>query len=128
MSERKPTILIVDDDPNLRKLIRATVEDEDHVVLEAADGVEALNLARKHLPDLMLLDIAMPRMDGVKVCKEIKADPATRNITVVMLTAKGQERDRQAAQEAGAEAYFTKPFSPLALLNFIAEHLPRSQP
>uniref|UniRef100_A0A7C2W5T2 Response regulator n=1 Tax=Thermorudis sp. TaxID=1969470 RepID=A0A7C2W5T2_9BACT len=121
-------MLIVDDDPNLRKLIRATVEDEDHVVLEAADGVEALNLARKHLPDLMLLDIAMPRMDGVKVCKEIKADPATRNITVVMLTAKGQERDRQAAQEAGAEAYFTKPFSPLALLNFIAEHLPRSQP
>ena len=86
---------------------------------EAADGVEALEKARDQSPRLVLLDIMMPRLDGLEVCRQLKADPDTSDIVVVMLTAQAQERDRDQGLAAGADDYFTKPFSPLALLNMV---------
>lgn len=117
-------ILIVDDDPNLRLLVSATLEgDPRYRLLEAGTGETALEIARKEKPDLILLDIAMPGIDGFNVCRTLKADPETRHITVVMLTALGQEADRKRGMDAGADSYFTKPFSPTALLEKVEEVL-----
>jgi CheY-like chemotaxis protein len=112
-------LLIVDDEPAVRALVHATLEGDDYVILEAADGAEALELSRCEQPSLVLLDIMMPRLDGIEVCRQLKADPDTRGIVVVMLTAQAQERDRDLGLAAGADEYFTKPFSPLALLNMV---------
>jgi DNA-binding response OmpR family regulator len=112
-------LLIVDDEPAVRALVHATLEGDDYVILEAADGAEALELSRREQPSLVLLDIMLPRLDGIEVCRQLKADPDTRGIVVVMLTAQAQERDRDLGLAAGADEYFTKPFSPLALLNMV---------
>jgi len=112
-------LLIVDDEPAVRALVHATLEGDDYVILEAADGAEALELSRCEQPSLVLLDITMPRLDGIEVCRQLKADPDTRGIVVVMLTAQAQERDRDLGLAAGADEYFAKPFSPLALLNMV---------
>jgi CheY-like chemotaxis protein len=109
-------LLIADDEPPVRKLIRVTLEGEDFTILEAADGVEALTLARIELPSLMLLDVMMPGLDGVEVCRQLKADPDTKGIVVLLLTALTQKQDRERGLAAGADGWFTKPFSPLALL------------
>ena len=111
------TILVADDEEGVRALIVATLgrENRYHLLL-AEDGEEALRIARKEKPDLLLLDIMMPKKDGYGVCQELKKDPTTSNTKVVMLTALAQEADRQKAKKAGADDYFTKPFSPTALL------------
>lgn len=116
-------LLIADDEDGVRRLVRMTLESEDYDIIEAADGAEALECARAHKPELMFLDVMMPEMSGVEVCKELKSDPATSGITVIMLSAKAQEADRDAGLEAGADDYFTKPFSPLALLSKVDEVL-----
>ena len=103
----------------MRALVPVTLEGDDYEILEAADGVEALEKARDESPRLVLLDIMMPRLDGLEVCRQLKADPDTSDIVVVMLTAQAQERDRDQGLAAGADDYFTKPFSPLALLNMV---------
>jgi CheY-like chemotaxis protein len=110
------TILVVDDDDDVRGLLRATIERGVHRVVTADDGEEALRLIYLAAPDLVLLDVNMPGMDGPEVCRRLKANPATRAITVLMLTAAAQDADRQRGLEAGADGYITKPFSPLALL------------
>jgi CheY-like chemotaxis protein len=119
-------LLIADDEPAVRALVHATLEGDDYVILEAADGAEALEVSRCERPSLVLLDIMMPCLDGIEVCRQLKADPGTRGIVVVMLTAQAQERDCDRGLAAGADDYFTKPFSPLALLKMV-ESLDSSQ-
>jgi CheY-like chemotaxis protein len=113
-------VLIVEDQPDIRKLIRMTLEFEAYEIHEAADGALGLNLARATQPDIVLLDVMMPgELDGLQVCHRLKNDPATRHIKVVLLTARGQARDREAGQQAGADEYLVKPFSPLQLIDTI---------
>jgi CheY-like chemotaxis protein len=117
-------ILLADDEPAVRRLVTATLADETrYQILEAGDGAEALALARAEQPALLLLDVNMPELDGYEVCKALKADPATRGIVVVMLTAMAQPADRERGLAVGADSFFTKPFSPLALLEKVEEVL-----
>ncbi|MCS6801713.1 MAG: response regulator [Chloroflexota bacterium] len=117
------TILLVDDEDLIRLLVRTTIENEEYRLLEAADGEEALEIVRREHPDLVLLDVGMPRRNGFEVVEQIKQDPATKDTIVVMLTAHGREVDRLRGLGLGADDYFTKPFSPLDLLRKIRELL-----
>lgn len=117
------TILIADDEDSLRLLIRTTLEAPETVLLEASDGVAALDLARSARPDLIVLDWMMPGKSGLEVAQEVRADPATAGIPILMLTAMGQEKDRQQGLAAGVQAYLVKPFSPLELLDRVQEVL-----
>ena len=113
-------VLIVEDQADIRKLIRMTLEFEDYEIHEANDGSAGLRVARSLKPDLMLLDVMMPgELDGLQVCHQIKSDPATAHIRVVLLTARGQAKDREVGREAGADEYLVKPFSPLQLIETI---------
>ncbi len=108
-------ILIVDDEVHIRTLLEQTLEDlEDQGVeiLVAADGAEGLKLIEAEKPDLVFLDVMMPKMSGYDVCKTVKQDLAMTDIQIVMLTAKGQAADRQEALDAGADVFTTKPFDP----------------
>jgi two-component system, OmpR family, phosphate regulon response regulator PhoB len=117
-------ILIVEDQADIRKLIRMTLEFEDYEIHEASEGTQGLHLARGVRPDLMLLDVMMPgEMDGLQVCQAIKSDANLKSIKVVLLTARGQARDREAGQAAGADEYLVKPFSPLQLIDVIEKLL-----
>lgn len=116
MSDPK-TVLVADDEPMLRRLVLATIRRLPLRVLEAASGPEALALARQERPDLMLLDVGLPEVDGFAVCRALKTDPVTAGIKVVMLTARAQRQDLDRGAEAGADAYITKPFSPQRLLS-----------
>jgi CheY-like chemotaxis protein len=120
-------LLIADDEPAVRALVHVTLEGDEHTIFEAADGIEALEVARSEHPGLVLLDVMMPRLDGLAVCRAIKSDPATSGTVVVMLTAQAQDRDRDQGLAAGADDYFTKPFSPLALLDMV-ERVRKTQP
>jgi len=111
-------ILVVDDEPSVRAMVLAAirVRGSRFRVAEAGRGLEALATAREVRPDLVLLDVALPDRDGFWVCRELKGDPETAHIPVVMLTAMGLPSDRDRAVEAGADGYIVKPFSPRALL------------
>lgn len=117
------TVLIADDEEALRTLVRVTLDTGRFRIIEASDGIQALELAREHKPDLMFLDWAMPGFSGIEVCRKLRADPATRDLTVVMLTARAQDFDRDAALQVGVDAYVTKPFSPLRLLDAVRDKL-----
>ena len=119
----KRRVLVADDDAALRRLIGTTLGNADFELLQAVDGEEALRIAREKQPSLVLLDVNMPRLDGFAVCHELKADPDTAGIKVVLLTARGADADRARGREAGADDYFTKPFSPVQLLNKVYELL-----
>jgi DNA-binding response OmpR family regulator len=115
----KPKILIVDDEVHIRLLLQQTLEDlEDEGVelLIASDGEQALELIQAERPRLVLLDVMMPKVSGFDVCHAVKCELGLSDVHVVMLTAKGQELDRQKGQEVGADAYVTKPFDPDELL------------
>ena len=116
-------ILIADDKPEVVELVRVTLEREDYEIVDASNGKEALKKARLEKPDLILLDIVMPKMDGFEVCRKLKKDPEIKDIPILMLTAKGQEGDKKRGREVGASDYITKPFSPSALLIKIEEIL-----
>ena len=121
MSTRR-VVLIVDDDPFIRKLIMTTLEGVAEFDLhEACDGEEAVRTAREQSPRLVFLDIDMPRMDGIEACRRMRTDPATAGAKIVMLTATAEDSARRRAQEAGADFFLTKPFSPLELLRLVAE-------
>ena len=115
-------ILVVDDELNTRRMVRSML-DEDYVVLEATDGKEAVELARTERPDLILMDIMMPGMDGYTSLHGIKTDPVTKAIPVVMLTAVGFELNVKLSQELGAAGYITKPFRSQDLKNTIGATL-----
>jgi CheY-like chemotaxis protein len=115
-------VLIVDDDPFIRKLITTTLEDvASFELLQAADGEEALEIARREGPALVFLDINMPRVDGIAACRRIRGEDATRESTIVMLTATSSADAERQAEEAGADLFLTKPFSPLDLLRLVDE-------
>jgi CheY-like chemotaxis protein len=114
-------ILIVDDEASLRLLISATLEDDAFEIYEAEDGISGLEMAQKHKPDLVILDMMMPGITGLEVCQKLKSNPGTSKIKVLLLTAKGQQRDREAAWEAGVDFFLAKPFSPGKLLMLVNE-------
>ena len=116
-------ILIADDDPTIRLLVNATLKRDSYLLMEAVDGEQTLAIARAERPDLILLDVGMPKLDGFEVCRQLKADPETGAIHIVMLTARAQEAERQQGSAAGADGYFTKPFSPVQLLDTISDVL-----
>jgi len=107
----KGTILVVDDEEDIRELVELNLSREGFKVIGAETGEQALKTAQSQQPDLIVLDLMLPGMDGLEVCRRIKADPKTRQIPVVMLTAKGEEADIVTGLELGAEDYITKPFS-----------------
>ncbi|MBW3589783.1 MAG: response regulator [Actinobacteria bacterium] len=119
-------VLIAEDSGVFRLLLRRTLGDS-YEVLEAADGETALSLAREHKPALVVLDIVMKGMSGIEVCRKLKEDPHTKEGVVLMLTAKADEVHIEEARSAGADDYFTKPFSPKALLQKVEEVLGESQ-
>ena len=108
-------ILVCDDEPYILMALTDAVEMEGYECVTAINGKEALQKARETLPDLIMLDIMMPFMDGFEVCRELKADASTRDIPVIMLTAKSQQVDIQKGKDAGADDYITKPFRPSTL-------------
>ena len=118
-----PTVLVADDDARMRELVRATLDTGRFVVIEAADGAAAVRAAKAERPALVFLDWTMPELSGVEVCRCLRADTDTAGAKIVMLTARSQEFDRLEALEAGADDYFTKPFSPLALLEKVRDVL-----
>lgn len=105
-------ILIAEDEPDIRNLILFTLNFAGHQVTMTSNGEEAVKTALQELPDLILLDVRMPRLNGYDACKRLKADPTTQHIPVVFLSAKGQESEIQTGMEAGATEYILKPFSP----------------
>ncbi|MCK4739770.1 MAG: response regulator [Deltaproteobacteria bacterium] len=109
-------ILTVDDEADILNLLSYNLKKTGYFVSQAEDGPEAIEIAKKERPDLILLDIMLPNMEGTEVLRRLKADPDTSNIPVIMLTAKGEEIDRIVGLELGAEDYITKPFSPRELL------------
>jgi CheY-like chemotaxis protein len=114
-------VLVVDDDPVIQKLLKVNFEMEGYTVLSAADGAEGLDQARAGAPDVIILDIMMPRMNGLEVLTVLKGDDDLRDIPVILLSAKAQAGDVQAGLDKGADAYVTKPFDPLELLDRVSE-------
>jgi len=113
-------ILIVDDESHIRMLIGQTLEeleDEGVEFLTAENGEEALGIIQEESPDLVFLDVMMPKMNGMEVCRRVKKELQLKNVFIILLTAKGQELDRQRGQEVGADIYMTKPFDPEAILD-----------
>lgn len=122
----QPKVLIVDDEMHIRALIEQTLEeleDEGVDILTASNGQEGLRLIKAEHPQLVFLDVMMPRMNGFEVCHAVKNKMKRADIYIVMLTAKGQEFDRQKGEEVGADIYMTKPFNPDALLDKAREIL-----
>lgn len=121
--KKKEKILVVDDDDNVLLLVRANLEIDGYEVTEATNGEEALKSIDKDRPDLVLLDVMMPKVDGWKVLKQIKQSPSLASIPVVMLTAKVQEGNQIKGWESGADEYITKPFNPLSLVQIVKKLL-----
>ncbi|HEY3931526.1 MAG TPA: response regulator transcription factor [Verrucomicrobiae bacterium] len=121
----KPKILVVDDEPEAVELVEFNLKQSGYVVATAADGSEALKKARSQSPDLIVLDVMLPEMDGFEICKSLRLDSTTAKIPIIMLTAKAAEIDRVLGLELGADDYLTKPFSPRELLLRIKKLLSR---
>jgi two-component system alkaline phosphatase synthesis response regulator PhoP len=119
-------VLIVDDEAHIRMLLEQTLEElEDDGVnfFSAQNGEEALDIIQSETPELVFLDVMMPKMNGMEVCRRVKKELMLDNVFIVLLTAKGQELDRQKGQEVGADLYMTKPFDPEIILNKAREVL-----
>lgn len=112
----KPAILVVEDDVDILRLIAYNLETSGFEVATAQEGHEALALARRRVPNLIILDLMLPGLDGFEVCKELKRSETTRKIPLLMLTARGEEVDRIVGLELGADDYVVKPFSPRELI------------
>ncbi len=115
----KGKILVVDDEINITQILQFSIGAEGYEVITAQNGEEAIDKARREQPDLIILDIMMPRIDGYEACRILKANPMTKNIPVVLLTAKGRDIDKRLGQEVGAIDYIVKPFSPNKLIDKI---------
>jgi DNA-binding response OmpR family regulator len=116
-------VLIAEDERNIVESLRFVLTREGYEVSHALDGAEALALVRREAPDALVLDLMLPKMSGYDVLKEVRADAQTRALPILMLTAKGQAYDRQAAQDLGVDAFITKPFSNSDVIEQIARLL-----
>lgn len=114
--DRQKTILIVDDEEDILGLVEFHVQQQGYKTLKAASGETALKLARNEKPDLVILDLMLPGIGGLDVCKYLKSEPSTAHVPIIMLTAKGEETDIVKGLELGADDYVTKPFSPKVLM------------
>lgn len=112
----KPKILVIEDEPDLLEVIQYNLEREGHKVVVCRNGEQGLSRIRTDNPDLVILDLMLPGMDGVEVCRQVKADPVTKAIPIIMVTAKGEESDIVLGLGIGADDYITKPFSPRELV------------
>jgi DNA-binding response OmpR family regulator len=124
----KPKILVVDDEPEAVELVEFNLRQAGFDVVTAADGAEALRRARSASPSLIVLDLMLPEIDGLEVCKILRRDPATKTLPIIMVTAKAAEIDRILGLELGADDYVTKPFSPRELVLRIRKLLERGRP
>lgn len=123
----RPKVLIVEDEKNILKVVAYNLEREGYQTASAKDGLEALAAARKEPPDLIVLDLMLPKLDGLEVCRQLKADPKTARVPIIMLTAKTQEADRVVGLELGADDYVAKPFSVRELAARVKAVLRRGQ-
>jgi two-component system alkaline phosphatase synthesis response regulator PhoP/two-component system response regulator VicR len=119
MATNSKRVLVVDDERHIVRLIQVNLEREGYQVLTAFDGKDGLQKAKTEKPDLVVLDVMMPYMDGFEVLKNMKADPVTAEIPVIMLTAKAQDADVFRGWSSGVDCYLTKPFNPMELLTFV---------
>ncbi len=120
------TVLIADDEPHIVSLVRATLEDEQVRIVEASDGLRAVELAEAERPDILLLDVHMPGLDGFDVCRRLREDQRLARAKIIMLTAAAQAGDQARGFAAGADHYLTKPFSPVRLLSLVQTLAPGS--
>ena len=123
---KRSRILVVDDDPNIRELIVETLDDGKYETIEARDGNEALEICANEKPDIIVLDVMMPDIDGLEVCLRLRNEALTCHIPIILLTAKGMLEDKIRGMQTGADDYLTKPFDPLELEARIEMHLRRS--
>ncbi len=119
----KKRILLVDDEKDLVEMVKMRLEASGYEIIPAYDGQEALEKARSEKPDLIILDIMLPKMDGYKVCRMLKFDEKYKKIPIIMFTARAQESDKETGEEVGADGYIIKPFEPEILLSKIQEFL-----
>jgi len=112
-------ILLVDDERDLSDMVKMRLESHGYEVLTAYDGQEGLNKARREKPDLIILDLMLPKLDGYKVCRMLKFDEKHKGIPIVMFTSRVQDSDKKMGEEVGANAYITKPFEPEMLLSTV---------
>lgn len=124
----KPLVMIVEDEIALVTMLRYNLEKEGYRVCEATDGEEALTVAAENAPQLILLDWMLPVMSGIEVCRQLRRKPATKDVPIIMLTARGEETDKVRGLNTGADDYITKPFSMPELMARIGALLRRSQP
>lgn len=117
------TVLVVDDEPFICRSLTFVLRKDNYRVLEARNGEEALAAIREHKPDLVFLDVMMPKLNGFQVTQQVRADPELAGVKIILLTAKGQECDREVGKTAGANDYMTKPFSPTKILDRAREIL-----
>jgi len=118
-----PRILLVDDEPNIVLALEFLMKKAGYETLTADDGEKALEAIREHRPDLVILDLMMPRLDGYEVCQRVRSDPALKKMIIVMLTAKGREVEREKGLAMGADLYITKPFSTREVVEKVRELL-----
>ena len=119
----KARILVVEDSPTLQLWLKVRLEYHGYTVIQALDGKAGLKMVKSEKPDVVLLDVMMPEMDGIEVCRRIKSDPEIKNIPVIFLSAKAQQKDIDEGLAAGAEAYITKPYESDELLEEIEKFL-----
>ncbi len=119
-------VLVVDDELYIRNILDFALHSEGYEVITAADGEQALKKAVDLLPDLIVLDVMMPKLDGFEVCRAIKGKDETKHISVILLTARDKQADRERGKEVNCDAYLTKPFSPNKLTEMVHEFLNRS--
>jgi DNA-binding response OmpR family regulator len=118
---QKKKILVVDDEPDIQKILKFRLEENHYEVITAPDGKSCLKKAVEEKPDLIILDILMPRLNGFEVSQRLKKDSKTKDIPIVMLTALAQEKDLSRGLEAGASCFITKPFNPVDLISEIEQ-------
>ncbi len=124
-TESAPRVLLVDDEGAIRTICRVNLESDGLTVFEASDGREGLGVVREKHPELVLLDVMMPEVDGWEVARELASDPATRDIPVVFLSARASREDKARAQALGAVGYVVKPFDPVELAGFVRDVIAR---
>ncbi|MDD5691834.1 MAG: response regulator [Candidatus Omnitrophica bacterium] len=123
MDNNKKKILVIDDESDLVEMLSIRLEANNYRVIAASDGQEGLDKARAESPDLIILDLMLPKLDGYQVCRMLKSDEKYKQIPIVIFTARAQESDVKAGMDAGADAYITKPFDPAILLGKVSQLL-----